>query len=97
MPADRLDPVIHPIPRLAICAALDGMGWVDFAAVRDAAALSDSALSKNARALEAAGYLEMRKGYVGRRPRTWLRLTKAGAAAFAAHLASLTQFAQRRA
>jgi DNA-binding MarR family transcriptional regulator len=43
--------------------------------------------------LEAAGYLTMRKGYVGRRPRTWLSLTSAGRDAFAAYLETLRAIA----
>ena len=35
--------------------------------------------------LEQAGYVAVRKGYVGKRPRTWLRLSKTGRAAYAAH------------
>ena len=41
--------------------------------------------------LEDAGYLEVRKGAVGRRPRTWFRLTAAGRQAVEGHLAWLTQ------
>jgi DNA-binding MarR family transcriptional regulator len=91
----RLDPVVHPVTRLAICGLLAGAEWVEFAVVRDSVGVSDSVLSKHSRALEEAGYLEVRKGAVGRRPRTWFRLTGAGREAFAAHLAWLTAAAQR--
>jgi DNA-binding transcriptional ArsR family regulator len=92
----RLDPVIHPVTRLSICGLLAaGAEWVEFAAVRDAIAVSDSVLSKQSRALEDAGYLEVRKGAVGRRPRTWFRLTDAGREAFRAHVAWLTEVAGR--
>jgi DNA-binding MarR family transcriptional regulator len=84
-----LDALIHPLPRLSICASLAGVEWAVFAVVRDEAGLSDSALSKHARVLEDAGYVALRKGAVGRRPRTWLRLTDEGRAAFARHMAAL--------
>ncbi|QFU92058.1 hypothetical protein YIM_34485 [Amycolatopsis sp. YIM 10] len=85
-----LDPVVHPIARLSICALLaSGAEWLDFAAVRDSTGLSDSALSKHARTLEDAGYLEVRKGAVGRRPRTWFRLTPTGLRRYTAHVAAL--------
>jgi DNA-binding MarR family transcriptional regulator len=48
--------------------------------------VSDSALSKHSRTLEDAGYLEVRKGSVGRRPRTWFQLTPAGRDAIRGHL-----------
>ncbi len=88
----RLDPLIHPITRLSICGLLAaGADWVEFAALRDAAGISDSVLSKQSRVLEDAGYVEVRKGAVGRRPRTWFRLTAAGRQALQGHLAWLAQ------
>ena len=96
-PAARLDPVIHPITRLSICGLLaSGADWVEFAALRDAAGISDSALSKQSRLLEDAGYVEVRKGAVGRRARTWFRLTPDGREAFQAHIAWLQQAARVR-
>jgi DNA-binding MarR family transcriptional regulator len=89
------DPLIHPITRLSICGLLAaGPGWIEFAALRDAAGISDSVLSKQSRVLEEAGYLEVRKGAVGRRPRTWFRLTADGRQAVQGHLAWLTQLEQ---
>lgn len=89
MRAGRLDPLIHPVTRLSICALLAGADWVEFAAVRDSVGISDSVLSKQSRVLEEAGYLAVRKGAVGRRPRTWFRLTPSGRIAFDQHLAWL--------
>jgi DNA-binding MarR family transcriptional regulator len=91
----RPDPLIHPITRLSICGLLAaGADWVEFAALRDAAGISDSVLSKQSRVLEDAGYLEVRKGAVGRRPRTWFRLTTRGRQAVQDHLAWLAQLEQ---
>lgn len=91
----KLDPIIHPITRLSICGLLAaGADWVEFAALREAADISDSVLSKQSRILEDAGYLEVRKGAVGRRPRTWFRLTPQGRDAFHAHLTWLQHAAQ---
>ena len=88
----RPNPLIHPITRLSICGLLAaGADWVEFAALRDAAGVSDSVLSKQSRVLEDAGYLEVRKGAVGRRPRTWFRLTPEGRRATQGHLAWLAQ------
>jgi DNA-binding MarR family transcriptional regulator len=90
---DRLDEAIHaPVP-LSIVAALAATDEAEFGAVRDAVQVSDSALSKHAAALEQVGYVGVRKGYVGRRPRTWLRLTPEGRGALAAHLTALRAIA----
>ncbi|GEA89424.1 winged helix-turn-helix domain-containing protein [Cellulomonas cellasea] len=89
----RLDEVIHAPVRLSIVAALAATDEAEFGAVRDAVEVSDSALSKHASALEQAGYVAVRKGYVGKRPRTWLKLTPPGRDALAAHLAALRRIA----
>jgi DNA-binding PadR family transcriptional regulator len=69
---------------------------VEFAALRDSVGVSDSVLSKQSRLLEDAGYVEVRKGSVGRRPRTWFRLTPDGREALQAHVAWLRQAARVR-
>ena len=45
--------------------------------------------------LEEAGYVEIRKGFVGKRPRTTARLTRAGRAAFELHVAALQEMVAR--
>ncbi|GAA4370914.1 transcriptional regulator [Agromyces bauzanensis] len=92
-PRHRLDPLLQrPVP-FSIAALLAAADEAEFAFVRDAVELSDSALSKQAAALEAAGYVTVRKGYLGRVPRTWLSMTSKGRAAFAVHLDVLREIA----
>lgn len=79
--------------RLSIVSVLAASRWAEFAFVRDAVKLSDSALSKQISALDKLGYVEAEKGYVGKRPRTWLNLTRAGRDALAGHVAALQQIA----
>jgi DNA-binding transcriptional ArsR family regulator len=85
----ELDPAIHAPARLQIVSLLAAVEDAEFSFVRDQAGVSDSVLSKHASALEAVGYVEIRKGHVGKRPRTWLRLSAAGRQAFLAHVAAL--------
>lgn len=89
----RLNEVIHSPVRFSIVAALAGVENAEFAAVRDAIDVSDSVLSRQAATLEEASYVKIKKGYVGKRPRTWLSLTSAGRAAFEAHLSALRDIA----
>lgn len=84
-----LDPVIHAPTRLRIVSLLAAAEEAEFAFVRDTVGVSDSVLSKHGSALESAGYVAVRKGYVGKRPKTWFRLTEQGRAAFAAYVADL--------
>ena len=88
--AAQRDPIFETGPRLALCALLQGAKRVEFATTRDLLAISDSAVSEHSRTLEEAGYLEIRKGSVGKTPRTWLRLTPSGRAALRGHLGWLT-------
>ncbi|GAA3498121.1 transcriptional regulator [Streptomyces prasinosporus] len=85
----NLDPVIHAPARLQIVSLLAAATEAEFAFVRDSLEISDSVLSKHAAALEKAGYVEIRKGYVGKRPRTWLKLSPQGRRAFAEYVDTL--------
>ena len=89
----RLDELIHAPVRLSIVATLAQVDEAEFAHVRDTVEVSDSVLSKQATQLEAAGYVKIRKGYVGKRPRTWLSLTPAGRTAYTGHLEALRAIA----
>ncbi|MFE4975611.1 transcriptional regulator [Kitasatospora sp. NPDC056651] len=84
-----LDPLLQHPTRLTVLAFLSACQEAEFGAVRDHCEVSDSVLSKAATALEEAGYLAVKKGYVGKRPRTWLTATGQGRAALTAHLAEL--------
>lgn len=89
----QLDPVIHAPVRFSIVATLASVDQADFATVRDAVEVTDSALSKQVAQLEDPGYVKVRKGYVGKRPRTWLSLTAKGRKAYDRHLAALRSIA----
>jgi DNA-binding MarR family transcriptional regulator len=91
--APRFDAVIHPPPRLQICGLLAVVDTMDFATVRDQVGVSDSVLSKHVKQLEEAGYLTVHKATRASRLRTSLSLTRAGRAAFDAHVAELRRIA----
>ena len=89
----RFDEEIHAQPRLRLCAALAPVRWADFATLRDALGVADSALSKHLARLVAVGYVEIVRGRDGDRRRSTASLTGAGRAALAGHLAALRQIA----
>ena len=95
MSTARFDELIHAPTRLAIVSLLAAAQWADFKYIRDDLGLSDSALSKQLSTLESAGYVEIRKGFVGKRPRTSAALSKAGRQAFEQHVAALQQIIAR--
>jgi DNA-binding MarR family transcriptional regulator len=57
--------------------------------------LTPGNLSRHLTVLEDAGMVQVEKGYEGRRPRTWVRITGQGRAALAAELAALTELVRR--
>ncbi|MBX6387274.1 MAG: transcriptional regulator [Microbispora sp.] len=78
MTEDGLDETFRTATRLRISAFLSGCDEAEFRAVQEYCELTAPALSKNVAALEKIGYVTVRKGYVGKAPRTWLALTAKG-------------------
>lgn len=85
----ELDTTLLDPTRLSIVSLLASTRHAEFGWVRDQVGLSDSALSKQITSLGKRGYVEARKGYVGKRPRTWLNLNDAGRSALEGHVAAL--------
>ena len=95
MTTPRFDELIHAPTRLAIVALLAATEVADFKFIRDSVGLSDSALSKQLTTLEEAGYVQIGKGFVGKRPRTSAKLTTVGRAAFEQRVAALQEIVSR--
>lgn len=93
MSGHAFDPVIHPEPRLRICAFLLPTEQVAFGSLRDELGYSDSQLSKHLKTLVEAGYVTTTKEGDVPRPRTWVSLTDAGRVATQGHLAVLRDLA----
>jgi DNA-binding MarR family transcriptional regulator len=93
-PRHSLDDLFgHPV-RFSVVALLAAASRVEFSFVRDHVEVTDSMLSKQVSTLEQSGYVKVEKGFIGKRPRTWLSLTKAGRRTFERHLAALREIAQ---
>jgi DNA-binding MarR family transcriptional regulator len=88
-PRHHVDEHLTAPIRLSIIAALSRADEIEFRVLRDRIEISDSALSKQISQLETAEYITVRKGYVGKRPRTWLSITPEGRVALTHHLAAL--------
>ena len=70
-------------------ATLAAADWVDFSYLKDALALSDSALSKQLSILEHAGYVITERRLEAGRRKLHVLLTGAGREAFDGHVAAL--------
>lgn len=86
---DGLDPILNAPKRLAIMAVLTRSTSSDFAFLREHLGVSDSDLSKQASALETAGYVSVTKSGRGRGAVTAYKATKAGRRAYQQHRATL--------
>ncbi|MDW8259385.1 MAG: transcriptional regulator [Gammaproteobacteria bacterium] len=86
----QLDEVIHSPLRLAIMAVLTAVESAEFTFLRDQVKATDGNLGAHLRKLEEAGYVQLTKRFVDRKPRTDCALTPAGRAAFAAYIDKLS-------
>jgi DNA-binding MarR family transcriptional regulator len=77
-----LDPLIHTPARLLIMAVLCSVASADFLYLLRETALTRGNLSSHLSRLETAGYIEIEKRFVGKKPHTLCRVTDQGRAAF---------------
>jgi DNA-binding MarR family transcriptional regulator len=87
----RIDEVIHGRLRLGVMAYLINAEVADFNELKAVLEVTQGNLSVQLRKLEEAAYVTIEKGYLGRKPRTQVRITPAGRKAFAAYLEALGQ------
>lgn len=85
-PTNGLDDVVHQRHRLGILTITGEAGRAEFGYLREALSLTAGNLSRHLSVLEDAGLVQVEKGYKGRRPRTWVRITGRGRSALAAEL-----------
>lgn len=89
------DETIHQPVRLRIMAALTAIDardeGLDFARLKSLTGATDGNLGAHIDQLAKAGYVEVSKAFVARRPRTTVKASAAGRAAFARHVAFLRE------
>ena len=81
-PVGNIDRLIHEPARFAIMANLYVVESADFLFLMRQTGLTKGNLSSHMSKLEAAGYIEILKEFVGKKPHTMLRLTDEGRKAF---------------
>src|SRR5437879_3519461 len=85
----ELNPIVHGQLRLAVLSLRSGVDRADFKWLRDKTRATDGNLGANLSKLEQAGYIVVKKVFVGRKPNSWYRLTVAGRKALAEYVHSL--------
>ncbi len=87
------DEIIHQPVRLRIMAALTALDaddeGLDFTRLKALTGATDGNLGAHLDHLARAGYVDVAKAFVARRPRTTVKASAAGRTAFAAHVAFL--------
>lgn len=74
----ELNPLIHGKLRLAVLSILAGAEEAEFTYLRDRTGSTDGNLGAHLLKLEQAGYVQMTKTFIGRKPATLYRLTDEG-------------------
>ena len=90
-PATALDETVHHRHRLGILTIASRARQADFGYLRETLGLTSGNLSTHLTVLEDAGLVRVEKGYAGRRPRTWVSITRQGRAALAAEMDALAR------
>ena len=89
------DDIIHQPIRLRVMAALTALGCgpegLDFTQLKKLTGATDGNLGAHIDHLARAGYVDVSKAFVGRRPRTTVKATPEGRAAFGRHVAFLKE------
>jgi DNA-binding MarR family transcriptional regulator len=85
----KIDEVIHGRLRLGVMAYLANAEVADFNELKALLEVTQGNLSVQLRKLEDAKYVTIEKGFLGRKPRTQVRITPAGRKAFAVYLDAL--------
>lgn len=88
----ELDPLLHSQLRLAIISLLVGLDEADFVYLKERTEATAGNLSVQIDKLSQAGYIEVEKGFEGKRPRTVCRITAQGRTSFAQYVDALKDY-----
>jgi DNA-binding MarR family transcriptional regulator len=94
-PTSGLSDVVHQKHRLGILTIAAEAKRVEFSYLKEALDLTGGNLSRHLTVLVDAGLLDMEKGYDGKRPKTWVSITRSGRAALAKEMAALRALVDR--
>ena len=90
-PLAEIDKLIHEPARLMILATLHAVESADFLFVERQTGLTRGNLSSHMGKLEAAGYIEIKKEFIDKIPRTLLRITDEGRASLLDYTENMKQ------
>lgn len=87
-----LDPLLHSELRLAVMSILMSVDEADFIYLKEQTRATAGNLSVQLDKLSNAGYIEIQKGFQGKKPRTTCRITDNGLKAFEEYVEALRSY-----
>lgn len=94
-PSSILDDRVHQKARLGILALSSEAKAVEFGYILKTLELTSGNLARHLDVLEKAELITIKKGFVGKRPRSWISLTTAGRDALASEIRALRAIVDR--
>ena len=87
-----LDPLLHSQLRLAIMSLLISLESAEFTFIKEKTKSTAGNLSVQLDKLSQAGYIHVEKSFMGKKPLTTCKVTKAGIQAFEDYVTALQQY-----
>ena len=88
----ELNPLLHSELRLGIMSILLSVEEADFVFIREKTGATAGNISVQIEKLSEAGYIEVQKGFAGKRTRTVCNITKKGVDAFEEYVKALKSY-----
>jgi len=88
----ELDPLLHSELRLAVMSMLLSVEEADFVYLKEQTKATSGNLSVQIDKLNEAGYIEVERGFAGKRTRTVCKITPVGVNAFENYVESLKSY-----
>lgn len=92
---DKLNKDFESRVRLGIMSILLVNDWIDFTEMKSLMDITDGNLASHSSALEKSEYIEVKKEFVGKKPKTSYRVTNKGRIAFNEHINYLEKLFKR--
>lgn len=88
----QLDPLLHSQLRLAVMSLLISVESADFVYIKEQTKATAGNLSVQLDKLSTAGYIDIEKGYQGKKPKTTCKITQKGVDAFEVYVKRIQQY-----
>lgn len=88
----QLDPLLHSQLRLAVMSLLISVDSADFVYIKEQTKATAGNLSVQIDKLSTAGYIQVTKGFEGKKPKTTCKITPKGVDAFEVYVSSIQKY-----